>query len=140
MVIVGDRFGPYTVYECLGAGGMAAVHRATIDIGGGVIREIALKRLLPQLADDKALVEDFIREAKLAAQLHHPGIVRILELGRTAGTYFIAMELVQGHSVLQLMKLAQAMRAAAPIGVTIALLVELCDALDYASNASDIHG
>src|SRR5437667_134493 len=41
-----DRFGPYTVYECLGAGGMATVHRATIDIGGGVIHEVALKRLL----------------------------------------------------------------------------------------------
>jgi eukaryotic-like serine/threonine-protein kinase len=138
--LVGDRFGPYLVYECLGAGGMAAVHRATVDIGGGVIRELALKRLLPQLADDKALVEDFIREAKLAAQLHHPGIVRILELGRAGGTYFIAMELVRGHSVLQLMKLAHAMRASAPLGVAIALLVELCEALDYASNATDLHG
>jgi len=135
-----DRFGPYTVLECLGAGGMAVVHRATIDIGGGVIREVALKRLLPQLADDKKLTDDFIREAKLAAHLHHPSIVRILELGRSGGTYFIAMELVHGESLLQLMKLGWAMRLQVPVGIVVAILAELCDALDYASNASDADG
>jgi serine/threonine protein kinase len=135
-----DRFGPYTVLECIGAGGMATVHRATIDIGGGMIREVALKRLLPQLADDKKLTDDFIREAKLAAQLHHPNIVRILELGRSAGTYFIAMELVRGLSLLQLMKLGQAMRLQAPCGIVVAILSELCEALDYASNATDVDG
>lgn len=135
-----DRFGAYHVHECLGAGGMAAVHRASIDIGGGVMREVALKRLLPQLADDKKLVEDFIREAKLAAQLHHPNIVRILELGRNGRTYFIAMELVTGQSLLQLMKLAFAVRAHVPIGVSVALLAELLDAIEYASNATDANG
>ena len=73
-----ERFGTYRVHECLGAGGMASVHRATIDIGGGVVREVALKRLLPQLANDKMFVEDFVREAKLASNLNHPNIVRIL--------------------------------------------------------------
>lgn len=135
-----ERFGRYKLHECLGAGGMAAVHRATVDIGGGVIREVALKRLLPQLADDKKLVEDFIREARIAAQLDHPNIVRILELGRSQGVYFIAMELVQGQSLLQLMKLSILARQQAPIGVVVALLVELCDALDYASNATDTEG
>ncbi len=135
-----ERFGRYTVGECLGAGGMAAVHRATVEIGGGVIREVALKRLLPQLADDKQLVEDFIREAKIAAQLHHPGIVRILELGRNGSVYFIAMELVQGHSLLALIKLSQAKQTPAPIGIVVALLSELLDALDYASNATDADG
>ncbi|MCW5807363.1 MAG: serine/threonine protein kinase, partial [Deltaproteobacteria bacterium] len=142
MVGMAERFGPYTVHECLGAGGMAAVHRATIDIGAGVTREVALKRLLPQLADDKKLVEDFIREAKIAAQLRHPNIVRIVELGHTAGRYFIAMELVRGRSLLQLLKLANArhQRTAPSIGVILALVAELCDALDYASNATDVDG
>ena len=134
------RFGPYTVYECLGAGGMAAVHRATIDIGGGVIREIALKRLLPQFVDDKMFVEDFVREAKLASLLNHPNIVRIHELGRIGITYFIAMELVRGVPLLQLTKLATAARLAAPVGATLAILGELLDALEYASNATDHYG
>jgi serine/threonine protein kinase len=137
---VGDRFGRYTVLECLGSGGMATVHRATIDIGGGVIREVALKRLLPQLADEKQLVEDFVREAKLAAHLQHPNIVRILELGRHGPTYFIAMELVRGHSLLALLKLLHQRRALAPIGIVVAILAEILDALDYASNATDADG
>lgn len=135
-----DQFGRYSVFECLGAGGMATVHRATTEIGGGVQREVALKRMLPQLADDKKTLDDFIREAKLAAQLHHPNIVRILELGRNGSTYFIAMELVRGDSLLQLMKLMHARRLQAPAGVVVAILAELCEALDYASTASDLEG
>lgn len=133
-----DRFGRYTVFECLGAGGMATVHRATIEIGGGVIKEVALKRMLPQLADDKKTLDDFIREAKLAAQLQHPNIVRILELGRNGSQYFIAMELVRGPSVLTLMKLMAARGNVAPTGIVIALLAELCEALDYASSSTDV--
>jgi serine/threonine protein kinase len=119
---------------------MATVHRATIEIGGGVIKEVALKRMLPQLVDDKKTLDDFIREAKLAAHLNHPNIVRILELGRNASTYFIAMELVRGHSLLQLMKLMTARKMTAPIGIVVAVLAELCDALDYASAAPDAEG
>jgi len=135
-----DRFGRYTVFECLGAGGMATVHRATVEIGGGVVREVALKRMLPQLADDKKVLDDFIREAKLAAQLQHPNIVRILELGRNGSTYFIAMELVRGHSLLQLLRLMTARGCTAPVGIVVAILSELCEALDYASNATDVDG
>ncbi len=119
---------------------MATVHRATIEIGVGVVREVALKRMLPQLVDDKKTLDDFIREAKLAAHLNHPNIVRILELGRNGTTYFIAMELVRGHSLLQLLKLMAARGGMAPVGIVVALLSELCDALDYASNATDAEG
>ena len=136
----GERFGPYTLHECLGAGGMAIVHRASHEIGAGVVREVALKRLLPQLANDKLFVEDFIREAKLAAQLDHPNIVHILELGEVDGQYFIAMELVRGASLVQLMKQAYATKVGAPIGVVIALVSDLCDALDYAVSGRGLYG
>lgn len=135
-----ESFGPYLVYECLGAGGMATVHRATKAIGAGVLREVALKRLLPQLAGDKTFVEDFIREAKLAAQLDHPNIVHILELGEVDGTYFIAMELVRGASLATLMKHVYATKQTAPIGVALAILSDLCDALDYASAGRGLYG
>ena len=135
-----ERFGAYTVYECLGAGGMASVHRATIEIGAGVVREVALKRLLPQLVGDTLFVEDFIREAKLAAQLVHPNIVHIFELGEVGSTYFIAMELVRGVPLVTLMKHAYATKLSAPIGVVVALISELCDALDYATCGRGIYG
>ncbi|MEO8706314.1 MAG: serine/threonine-protein kinase [Kofleriaceae bacterium] len=137
---MGERFGRYTVLECLGAGGMATVHRATVEIGGGMQHEVALKRMLPQLADEKNLVEDFVREAKIAAQLQHPNIVRILELGRTGPTYFIAMELVRGHSLLALLKLTAGRGGTVPIGIVVAILAEILEALDYATNATDAAG
>ena len=135
-----ERFGPYTVHECLGAGGMATVHRATVAIGPGVTREVALKRLLPQLADDRQFIEDFVREAKLAAQLDLPNIVHIHELGQIEQTYFIAMELVRGHSVASLLQRSRTARLTPPIGVVVALMTDLCDALDYASRGRDVHG
>jgi serine/threonine protein kinase len=120
------------VHERLGAGGMATVHVATIELEGGAQREVALKRMLPQLADDRRFVEDFVREAKLAARLNHPNIVQILELGRIGKTYFIAMELVRGHPLMALMRKAFMAKRPVPIGVVLSLGIELCDALDYA--------
>ena len=137
---MGERFGPYTVYECLGAGGMATVHRASIPIGGGVVREVALKRLLPQLADDRQFIEDFIREAKLAAQLDHPNIVHIFELGSSAKTYFIAMELVRGQTLVKLLKKCTATKTQAPLGVVVSIVAELCDALHYAHRGRGVYG
>ncbi len=136
---MGERFGAYTVYECLGAGGMATVHRASIELEDDETREVALKRLLPQFADDKRFIEDFIREGKLAAELQHPNIVRILELGRIGRTYFIAMDLVRGRSLMSLMRKAFVKRMPAPIGVVIALMTELCDALEHAHDAQIVH-
>ena len=134
-----ERFGAYTVYECLGAGGMATVHRASIELEDDETREVALKRLLPQFAEDKRFVEDFIREGKLAAELQHPNIVRILELGRIGRTYFIAMDLVRGRVLMSVMRRAFVQRKPAPIGVVVALMSELCDALEHAHDAQIVH-
>jgi serine/threonine-protein kinase len=135
-----EKFGSYRVYECLGAGGMATVHRATIELEDGRIQDIALKRMLPQFATDKRFVEDFVREAKLAVHLQHPNIVRILELGRQGRTYFIAMELVRGKPLMALMRRAHQLRKRAPIGVVLAVMRELCDALEHAHEGTDEYG
>src|SRR5689334_21844615 len=135
-----DTFGPYRIHGTLGAGGMAIVYRASIKLGAGVRREVALKRLLPQLADDNQLVQDFIREAKLSAQLDHPNIVKIVELGQVEREYFMAMELITGASLMKLMKAGHTAGKPAPIGVVLSLLMELCDALDYAHSGTDQYG
>jgi serine/threonine protein kinase len=135
-----DVFGPYQIHECLGAGGMAIVHRASVDLGEDVRRDVALKRLLPQLADDNLIVQDFIREAKLSAQLQHPNIVKIVELGQVGREYFIAMELISGAPLMQVMRKAHVSGKPAPIGVVLSILMEMCDALDYAHHGSDEYG
>ncbi len=64
-----DTFGPYEVFERLGIGGMAQVHRAKKRGPAGFERSVALKRMLTHLAEDASFVESFIREAKVG--LHH---------------------------------------------------------------------
>jgi serine/threonine protein kinase len=130
------RFGSYVVHECVGSGGMATVHRASIDLGGGVTRDVALKRLLPHLADDERFVEDFIREAKLAAHLRHPNIIQIYDLGRIGNTYFIAMELVRGISLMSLMRLLGKQHRTLSISAVLSLMLELTEALDHAHHGT----
>jgi serine/threonine protein kinase len=132
-----ERFGPYTVHECLGAGGMATVHRAGLLLEGGDSCDVALKRLLPQFAADQAAIAAFLREGKLAAQLVHPNIARVLEIGRVHRTHYIAMELVRGRSLHTWMNRARDVRQPIPIGVALALMIELCRALEYTHEGGD---
>jgi serine/threonine-protein kinase len=85
--------GRYQVEAQIGAGGMAVVYRAE-DIQLG--RKVAVKVLHGQYAEDTEFVERFRREAKAAAQLQHPGIVAVYDTGSWDGTWYIAMELLEG--------------------------------------------
>jgi eukaryotic-like serine/threonine-protein kinase len=135
-----QQFGPYDVYECIGVGGMATVHHATLELPDGTVRDVALKRLLPQFAEDEGFIDDFVREARLAAQLDHPNIIKILHLGKYGRTYFIAMELVRGDSLMHVLTKALLMKEVAPIGVVTMLMLELCSVLEYVSNTVDTAG
>ena len=127
-----ELFGPYVVYEKLGVGGMASVHRAR-ELGiEGFERIVALKRLLPHLAEDATFIRSFVREAKLASILHHVNIVQIFELGRVGTQYFISMEQIDGKDLRKVLRQARRHAGPPPIGVTLGLLLQLCDALDYA--------
>ncbi len=135
-----EVFGPYVVYERLGIGGMATVHRAKERGIEGFERQVALKRLLPHLAEDESFVRAFVREAKLASMLQHPNIVQLHELGRVGHVYFISMELIDGRDIRQVLKHARRVSGPPPLAIIVALLSELCDALDYAHNKCDEDG
>src|SRR4026209_1820264 len=94
-----EMYGPFEVLERLGVGGMATVHRAIERAVDGVEREVALKRLLPHLAEDEAYVRLFAREARLAAHLQQGNIVQSYELGRVGASYFISMEYIIGRDL-----------------------------------------
>src|SRR5689334_25440482 len=85
-----EEFGPYLVYERLGIGGMATVHRAKKRGIAGFERGVALKRILPQLSDDADFIDAFVREAKLASLLTHPNIAQIYAFGRCVDVSYIA--------------------------------------------------
>ncbi len=78
----GERFGQYTLLETIAVGGMAEVWKARMRGVEGFQKTVAIKRILPHMADNAEFVGMFIDEAKLAAQLTHPNIVHIYDLGK----------------------------------------------------------
>jgi serine/threonine protein kinase len=99
---VGDgqqTIGKYRILKHLATGGMGEVFLARQDGLRGFTKVVVVKRLLAQYARDPAFLEMFLNEARLAAQLHHPNIVQVFDLGEEQGQFFIAMEFVHGASL-----------------------------------------
>jgi eukaryotic-like serine/threonine-protein kinase len=126
---VHERFGSYEIYEELGAGGIAKVHLAR---SRAVANPVALKRLLPEVQNVRELVASFVEEARVARYLQHPGIARVYEFGRIKGQYFIAFEFVPGPTLHQLQLQCASAIGRVPIPVVLAIVDQLCDALDHA--------
>lgn len=135
----GEPFGPYLVYEQLGTGGMATVHRAEKRALGGFRKVVALKRLTPRAARMPDFVESFEQEARLASKLCHPNIARAFDHGVIDGTHFIAMELVAGPTLKQTMVQSRSAAGAIPAPIVIEIMAQLCDALAHAHSFGVIH-
>jgi len=135
-----ERFGNYLVHERLGAGGMATVHRATLTGHAGFEKVVALKRLLPHLAHDESFVRAFVREARIAAQLRHANVAQTYDLGLVGESYYIAMELIEGHDLRQVLKQAAGASGPMPPALVLNLLSQVCEALDYAHGLTDESG
>src|SRR3954449_8745302 len=101
--VIEKTFGRYKVVGELGRGAMGAVYRAIDPL---IEREVAIKTLLPNLPDDvmSEVRERFIREARSAGRLNHPNIVTIFDVGEQNGVAYIAMELLEGRSLQQMIR------------------------------------
>jgi len=135
-----EQFGPYLVYERLGMGGMATVHRAETTGIAGFRRPVALKRMLPHVAANEDLVRSFVREARLASHLRHANVAQTYDLGKVDDIYFIAMELVVGRTLRDILRLCAKTSTRIPIPISLNILTQVCDALDYAHNLTDESG
>jgi len=91
-----ERLGPYRVVGLLGRGGMAEVLHAQAFGASGFVEDVALKVLLPELRGNVSLEKLLLEEARLGAQLHHPCLVAVHDLGLDDGVYYVRMELVDG--------------------------------------------
>jgi hypothetical protein len=136
----GTSIGRYRLERRLGTGGMAEVYLARQSGLAGFERRVAIKRPLPHLAEDAGFIAMLIDEAKLAAHLHHPHIVQTYEVDRQAGTYYIAMEYVEGASLRTLLRALRAVAALPPLPVVARLAEALLGALAYAHEALDARG
>ncbi|MFW5921644.1 MAG: protein kinase domain-containing protein, partial [Polyangiales bacterium] len=92
----GIPLGPYLLIRRLAQGGMAEVFLAHKTGPEGFSRELAVKRILPHLAEDPEFTSMFLDEARIAARLTHPNVVQVFDFGEADGAWYLAMELVHG--------------------------------------------
>jgi beta-lactam-binding protein with PASTA domain/predicted Ser/Thr protein kinase len=131
--LIGTLFdGRYQVVRKLGAGGMANVYLAEDQELG---RRVAIKILNDRHAGDEQFVERFRREAKNAAALSHSNIVSIYDRGEAEGTYYIAMEYLDGRSLKELI----VQRGPAPITVSVEYARQILSALRFAHRHGIVH-
>ncbi len=130
--LINKELGRYRVEALIGRGGMAAVYRA---FDTRLQRHVALKVLYPQYLADDDIVERFRREAITAAQLDHPHIAPIYDVGDAEGLFFLTMKLLPGPSLAELLQREQRL----PADRVVRLASELADALDAAHQRGIIH-
>ncbi|MBL8921067.1 MAG: protein kinase [Myxococcaceae bacterium] len=119
---------------------MAEVWRAKTFGAGGFERLVAIKRILPNIAEDEEFITMFIDEAKITVQLNHANIAQIYELSSIASSYFIAMEYVSGKDMRAVFDRCRKRGEPAPIPLSCYLIAQCCEGLDYAHRANDKTG
>jgi eukaryotic-like serine/threonine-protein kinase len=124
--------GRYRIARKLGSGGMANVYLAQDEELG---RRVAIKILDDRHARDEQFIERFRREAQHAAGLSHPNIVSIYDRGEAEGTYYIAMEYVEGRTLKELL----VARGPSPLGIAIDYTRQILSALRFAHRNGIVH-
>ena len=133
-------FGKYYLLERINVGGMAEVFRAKAFGVEGFERLVAVKRILPNIAEDKEFIRMFIEEAKLAVQLNHANIAQIFDLGVVDGSYYIALEHVHGRDLRAMFDRCRQLGDAMPVSQACFAIMKVCEGLDYAHNKRDQSG
>lgn len=130
-------YGKYYLLELINIGGMAEVFKAKMFGVEGFEKIVAIKKILPEVAEDAEFIKMFIDEAKIAVRLQHPNIVQILELGKIDDSFFIAMELVNGKDLKTIRKRLKRVDLLMPVEQSAYITSQVCDGLDYAHRKTD---
>src|SRR6266511_2994272 len=131
-LVAGARLGSYEIVAPLGAGGMGEVYRARDPKLG---REIAIKVLPGEVASDADRRQRFEQEARSASALNHPNILTIYDIGEADGTTYIAMELVEGKTLRELVVSGEAL----PTKRLLDIAVQTAEGLAKAHTAGIVH-
>lgn len=131
-----ETLGPYTLGQRLGLGGMAEVFEADCPEYG----KVAVKRILPALAEDREFSDMFWDEARVTSRLDHPNVIKVLDYGRIDGQLFMALEYVDGPSAAKVLRRAANKREPLDPGVVVSIVTQLLDALAFVHEARDEKG
>ncbi|MBL8940938.1 MAG: serine/threonine protein kinase [Archangium sp.] len=134
------RFGKYTLIDRIAVGGMAEIFLARQAGIENFEKTIVIKRIRPHLSKQPNFVKMFLNEAKLAAQLNHPNIVQIYDLGKIGESYFIAMEYVFGRDMRRIIPKADSMGIPFPMVYALKIASSVCEGLYYAHQKTDTYG
>src|SRR5688572_1636685 len=119
---------------------MAEVFRAKAYGVEGFERLVAVKRILPNIAEDKDFIRMFIDEAKIAVQLNHANIAQIFDLGVVESSYYIALEHVHGRDLRNIFDRCRSQGEPMPVAQACFVVMKVCEGLDYAHNKRDQTG
>jgi eukaryotic-like serine/threonine-protein kinase len=129
-----DSIGPYQLLHKIAHGGMAELYLAHYVREDRFRKKVAIKRILPHLAENPEFITMFVREARLAALLQHPNIVQIFDFGKIDHNYFIAMEYIDGKNLGEILT---AMQGGLPIDAAAFIISRVCKGLFYSHTISD---
>lgn len=130
----------YKVIERIASGGMAEVFRAESAGLEGFKKTVAIKRVLPHLAEKKQFIGMFLDEARLSAHLSHSNCVQVFDIGVGDNTYFIVMEYVDGSDLKGVIEHRKKLGQPMPIEEACLICVRICEGLAYAHEVTDAHG
>ena len=132
--------GKYTLLRRLGHGGMAEVFLAKQMSEGGFEKLVVLKRILPHLASGPEFVTMFLDEARIAADLRHPNIVTIADVGRVNDTLFMVMEFLHGQDIRKVQRKVAAFAQMIPLAHACQMAIDAAAGLHYAHTKHDLKG
>ncbi len=132
--VQGLTFGKYSLQERLGEGGMAVVWRAKLFGPGGFEKTLVVKQIRDELAQRREFIDLFVAEAKLTVSLTHANIVPVFELGMVEGTYFLALELVDGPPLSEVID-----QGPMPPPLSAYVVEQVLRGLDYAHRRGVVH-
>ena len=134
------RFGNYELVSLLSRGGMAEIFHARLRRASGFVKDVALKKILPEHNRNEEFVHLFVNEARVAARLHHANVVQVFDFGEVEGEYFIAMELVKGRDLRKLLKATLQKECPLSLDLSTHIMTQTLKGLSYAHEATDGEG
>jgi serine/threonine-protein kinase len=134
------HLGRYQLIGRLAIGGMAEVYLALSGELTGFRTLVVVKRILPHLASNQQFIGMFLDEARLAALLDHPNIVRIIEVGHDGDEYFLVMEVVQGKPLSSVVRKAAKEKSPLTPALAAFVVAQAANGLGYAHNLADSQG